>query len=364
MSLEQPGSTTSLPGETIKVLLLEDIHKNAVKLFSEQYNHFLEGYEIESYAKALQGEELIEKIKHVHIIGIRSKTQLTKEILEQASSLLAIGCFCIGTNQVDLTAAAELGIPVFNSPYANSRSVAELIIAQIISLARQLGDRNRELHNGNWQKISKNCLEIRGKVLGIIGYGHIGSQLSVLAEALGMTVIFYDIHPVLAMGNSRATRSLDQLLEKSDWVSLHVPATPETKNLMSKERIQKMKPGSFLMNASRGDVVDLDALADSLKCGHLSGAYVDVFPSEPKKNGPGFTTPLQGLPNVLLTPHIGGSTEEAQGAIGSEVARKLIRFVSEGCTMEAQNFPACDVPSKPNVHKILNCHRNVPGVLK
>eukprot|EP00123_Amoebidium_parasiticum_P015336 comp22909_c1_seq1/m.36240 comp22909_c1_seq1/g.36240 ORF comp22909_c1_seq1/g.36240 comp22909_c1_seq1/m.36240 type:complete len:414 (-) comp22909_c1_seq1:256-1497(-) len=352
------STPTSYPKKKIKILLLEDIHANAIQMFQDQ------GFQVETSKKAMQGEELLEKIKDVHIIGIRSKTSLTKEVLEKAERLLAIGCFCIGTNQVDMPAAAAKGVPVFNSPYANSRSVAELIIGQIISLARQLGDRNMELHAGNWQKVSKGCLEIRGKTLGIIGYGHIGSQLSVLAESMGMRVIFHDIVPKLSLGNSKQADSLEALLKTSDFVSLHVPATPETAYMIRKEQIAMMKPGSFLLNASRGNVVEIEAVAEFIQSGHLAGAYVDVFPKEPKGNGLGFETPLRGLKNVMLTPHIGGSTEEAQAAIGVEVAGKLIKFVNEGTTLEAQNFPAVDLPPTPNTHRILNCHHNVPGVLR
>jgi D-3-phosphoglycerate dehydrogenase len=350
---------TSYPKGKIKVLLLENLHENGIQLFQN------EGFEIQKSSKSMTKEELIETIKDVHIIGLRSKTQLTSEVLSHAKRLLAIGCFCIGTNQVDLNYAEELGIPVFNSPYANSRSVAELIIAQVISLSRQLGDRNREIHEGVWNKVSANCHEIRGKTLGIVGYGHIGSQLSVLAEAMGMRVIFNDIIPKLALGNAIQTESLEDLLGRSDFVSLHVPATPETEYMIGKKQIAAIKPGGFLLNASRGNVCVVEEIAAALQSGHLAGAYVDVFPKEPKGNGPGFETPLRGLANVLLSPHIGGSTEEAQASIGSEVASKLIRFVNEGCSLEAVNFPAIDLgPRSPKFHRILNVHRNVPGVLR
>ncbi|KNC74661.1 D-3-phosphoglycerate dehydrogenase [Sphaeroforma arctica JP610] len=310
------------------------------------------------------GDELKEALKDVHVIGIRSKTKLTAEVINAAPKLIAIGCFCIGTNQVDLKAAAARGIPVFNSPYANSRSVAELIISQIVSLARQLGDRNREIHEGNWNKVSAECYEIRGKTLGIVGYGHIGSQVSVLAESMGMRVKFYDIVPKLALGNASQSGTLQELFEEADFVTLHVPATSETAYMITKVEIAWMKPKSYLLNASRGNVVVIEDLAAALKSGALSGAYVDVFPTEPKGNGNGFETPLRGLKNVLLTPHIGGSTEEAQAAIGVEVASKLMRYTNSGTTTDAVNFPQCDLPYLEVTHRICNVHRNVPGVLK
>jgi len=277
---------------------------------------------------------------------------------------LAVGCFCIGTNQVDLQAAATRGIAVFNSPFSNTRSVAELIIGQIINLARQLGDRNMEMHRGVWKKTAKGCYEIRGKTLGIVGYGHIGSQLSVIAESLGMQVIFYDIIAKLALGNSRPTKDLEVLLKTADFFSLHVPETEETKGMIKADQLKLMKKGSFLLNASRGTVVDIDALAASLRSGHLGGAYVDVFPEEPEKNSNDWKIALQGIPNVLMTPHVGGSTEEAQAAIGVEVAGKLVNFTNNGSTDSVSNLPEISLPSRKNAHRILNIHKNVPGVLK
>ncbi|KAJ1783045.1 D-3-phosphoglycerate dehydrogenase 2, partial [Coemansia sp. RSA 2167] len=289
-------------------------------------------------------------------------------VLSHANKLIAIGCFCIGTNQVDLTYAASRGICVFNSPFSNSRSVAELVIAEIILLARQLGDRSREMHDGVWNKVSNNCYEIRGKTLGIIGYGHIGTQLGVLAESLGMHVIWYDILPLMPIGMSTAVESLDEVLAEADFVSCHVPETPETKNMIGARELALMKPGSYLINASRGTVVDIDALAVSLKSGHLAGAAVDVYPKEPLANGPGFESPLRNCPNTLLTPHIGGSTEEAQRMIGIEVATAATKFVNTGASINAVNFAECDLRAIPSTDRttvrIVNVHQNVPGVLR
>ncbi|KAJ1728517.1 D-3-phosphoglycerate dehydrogenase 2 [Coemansia biformis] len=346
----------------IKVLLLENVSPKAVEILKKA------GYQVDSYTKALDKATLIEKIKDVHAVGIRSKTRLTEEVLSHAHKLLTIGCFCIGTNQVDLGYAASRGICVFNSPFSNSRSVAELVIAEIILLARQLGDRSREMHDGVWNKVSKKCYEIRGKTLGIVGYGHIGTQLGVLAESLGMNVIWYDILPVMPIGMSKAADSLDEVLGTADFVSLHVPETPETKNMIGARELALMKEGSYLINASRGTVVDIDALAVSLKSGHLGGAAIDVYPAEPLANGPGFESALRNCPNTLLTPHIGGSTEEAQRMIGVEVATAITKFVDSGASINAVNFAECDLRAIPSTDmttvRIVNVHQNVPGVLR
>eukprot|EP01121_Diplochlamys_sp_Union-15-3_P015107 TRINITY_DN4930_c0_g4_i1.p1 TRINITY_DN4930_c0_g4~~TRINITY_DN4930_c0_g4_i1.p1 ORF type:complete len:424 (+),score=52.52 TRINITY_DN4930_c0_g4_i1:46-1272(+) len=347
------------PRKQIKVLLLEGIHEDAVKKLQ------WEEFQIESLKISLKGEELKKKLSNVHVLGIRSKTKVTKEILDAAPNLLCIGCFCIGTDQVDLTAAQNKGIPVFNSPFCNSRSVAELIIAQIITLARKLGDRNREMHSGTWNKTSANCYEIRGKVLGIVGYGHIGSQLSVLAEAMGMRVVFYDIRNVMPLGNSLPLPTLEELLKRSDFVTLHVPETPQTKNMIGAKELNLMRKGAYLLNASRGSVVVISDLVKALKSGQLNGAYVDVYPVEPSKNNCPFQNELQNCPNTILTPHIGGSTLEAQQAIGEEVAGRVISFIMTGNTMGAVNFPQIDVPyGGPTTHRVLNVHYNHPGVLK
>ncbi|KAG0748394.1 hypothetical protein G6F57_005532 [Rhizopus arrhizus] len=348
----------------VKILLLENINETAIKAFKKQ------GYQVETYSKALAGEELLEKIRDVHIIGIRSKTKLTKQVIEQAKNLLAIGCFCIGTNQVDLQAAANQGIAVFNSPFSNSRSVAELVIGEIITLARQLGDRNNEMHQGIWNKLSKNCFEIRCKVLGIVGYGHIGSQLSVLAEAMGMTVYFYDILQIMPIGQAKPVDSLDELLAISDFVSLHVPETEETKNMIGDHEIKKMKKGSYLINNARGTVVQIPALIKYLQSGHLAGAAVDVFPQEPASNGPHFDyyPELLQCPNVIMTPHIGGSTEEAQRMIGIEVSQALTKYTNDGTSLNAVNFPEIDLRAiredDKNIVRVLHIHQNIPGVLK
>ncbi|RKO91934.1 hypothetical protein BDK51DRAFT_18207 [Blyttiomyces helicus] len=345
----------------IKVLLLEGVNPTGIKVLTSA------GYQVESHAKALAPDVLKEKIKDVHVVGLRSKTQLTAEILAEAKNLLTIGCFCIGTNQVDLEYAASHGISVFNSPFSNSRSVAELVIAEIIALSRQIGDRSNELHKGQWNKTSTNCHEIRGKTLGIVGYGHIGSQLSVLADSMGMKVLLYDTLQLMPLGTAHPVGSLEELLGASDFVTLHVPETDETKNMISDRELELMRKGSYLINASRGSVVDIAALAKKLQNGHLAGAAVDVYPAEPFANGPGFETPLIGCPNTILTPHIGGSTEEAQSSIGIEVATALTRYLNNGTTLAAVNFPECDIRTPTADQKtvrILNCHHNVPGVLK
>lgn len=324
------------------------------------------GYEVETLKGALTEDELREKIRDVHAVGIRSRTPITAKVLENANKLLCIGCFCIGTDKVDLSAAAMKGVPVFNSPYQNSRSVAELIISMIISLARQTGDRNMEMHKGEWKKTARGCLEIRGKTLGIVGYGHIGSQLSVLAEAMGMRVIFYDTLSQMPLGNSKPVADLATLLKDSDFVTLHVPQTPETKNMISEKEISLMPKGSFLLNASRGTVVVIPDLIAALKSGHLGGAYLDVYPEEPTENGPtDLFTELAKCPNTIMSPHIGGSTTEAQVAIGEEVAHRFSTFITTGNTWGSVNFPTMDLAySGEGTHRIINVHANRPGVLK
>ncbi|OQX68015.1 MAG: D-3-phosphoglycerate dehydrogenase [Sorangiineae bacterium NIC37A_2] len=350
-------SQTSYPKNKIKVLLLENIHESGRALFRA------DGLDLEVLSGALGEEELRERISDVHIIGIRSKTNITASVLEKADRLLAIGCFCIGTNQVDLEAAKRRGIPVFNAPFSNTRSVAELVISDVVALARHIPDNIRDMHQGVWQKSATGSFEVRGKSLGIVGYGRIGRQVGVLAEAMGMKVSYYDIEQQLPMGNNKPILDLDVLLAESDFVTLHVPETDETKNLMSRERIAKMKKGAYLLNLARGTVVDIPALAEALKSGHLAGAAIDVFPKEPKGNGPGFESELVGLKNVILTPHIGGSTEEAQYNIGLEVAGRLLDFLNAGMTTGAVNFPQIGQPLLPGKHRILNVHKNVPGVL-
>ncbi|KAL6051156.1 hypothetical protein QOT17_019356 [Balamuthia mandrillaris] len=353
------NNNTSFPKNKIKILLLEGVSESAVQLIQK------ETFQVECIKGKLGVDELKEKISTVHAVGIRSSTKLTEEVLAHAKRLLCIGCFCIGTNQVDLEAAQKRGIPVFNSPFCNTRSVAELVIAQIISLARCLGEKNKELHAGIWNKSSKNCHEIRGKTLGIIGYGHIGSQLSVLAEAMGMRVIFYDIIPKLSLGLSRSCSSLEELLQEADFVTCHVPETPETKNMIGEKEIGMMKPGSYLLNASRGTVVVIPALAEALRSGHLAGAYVDVYPTEPLEYTKEWECELRDLPNTILTPHIGGSTEEAQESIGVDVASKIVNFINQGSTIAAVNFPTLELSyAGPRTHRILNIHQNVPGVLR
>jgi len=341
----------------MRIVLLENIHSSAETTFKA------EGFVTDRISGSLAEDELIEKCSDAHIIGIRSKTQLGSKFFDSANRLLAVGCFCIGTNQVDLSAARLKGIPVFNAPFSNTRSVAEMIIAEVVMLARKLGDRNIELHRGEWKKSAEGCYEIRGKTLGIVGYGKIGSQVSVLAESIGMNVLFFDIVPKMPMGNGSACSSLEELLSKSDFVSLHVPETDSTKNMIQLAQLRAMKRGSYLLNASRGTVVDLNALREVLQSKHLAGAAIDVFPVEPKKNDDRFEHPLQNVANVILSPHIGGSTEEAQFNIGIEVASSLIRFINEGTTTSAVNFPKVEPPAHEQWHRILNVHRNVPGVL-
>lgn len=347
---------TSFPKNQIQVLLLENIHPSAQYMIRE------EGFQLEVLSGALSEEELAKRIERVHLVGIRSKTNITDAVLAEAKRLLSIGCFCIGTNQVDLAAANRRGIPVFNAPFSNTRSVAELVLSEVVMLARRLGDRNSEMHQGNWQKSASGSHEVRGKTLGIIGYGHIGTQVGILAEAFGMRVIFHDIVARLPMGNNKPADSLDALLAESDFVTLHVPATELTRNMIDAGLIAKMKSGARLLNLSRGNVVDIPALAAALREGRLSGAAIDVFPKEPKNNKELFESELKGIPNVVLTPHIGGSTQEAQEMIGREVAAALLKFVNSGATLGAVNFPQVEPPPQ-GLHRILNVHRNVPGVL-
>jgi D-3-phosphoglycerate dehydrogenase len=331
-----------------------------------------EGFEVVNLAKSPPESELRALLESAHVIGIRSKTELTAPLLQNAKNLAAIGCFCIGTNQVDIAKARRLGMPVFNSPFSNTRSVAELTIAEIICLHRRLTDKNRQMHEGTWDKSADGAHEVRGSTIGIVGYGHIGSQVSVLAEAMGMRVLFYDILPKLALGNARQVRSLTELLESSDVVTLHVPATAQTENLIGAQQIARMRPGSALINNARGSVVDLDALATAIRSGHLSGAALDVFPTEPAGKGERFESKVQGLPNVILTPHVGGSTEEAQQTIAEDVCSKLIKFLKIGSTTGAVNVPEVELPEQQGggqpdepvrSHRVLHFHDNVPGVL-
>ncbi|MEZ4312014.1 MAG: phosphoglycerate dehydrogenase [Polyangiaceae bacterium] len=353
-----PRTASAPPGATLKVLLLENIHPSADERFKGV------GLSIERRSTALKEDDLIGALAGVHMVGIRSKTHITERVLAEAKDLLAVGCFCIGTNQVDLKAANRAGVPVFNAPFSNTRSVAEMVIAEVITLARQLGDRSREVHRGVWRKVSSHCYEVRGKTLGLVGYGHIGQQLGVLAEALGMRVLFHDVAAKLPMGNNRSVPALGDLLAQSDFVSLHVPETPETKDLIGANELAKMRRGAYLINASRGTVVVIPALAEALRSGHLAGAAIDVYPTEPESNTESFVTELAELPNVILTPHIGGSTEEAQEAIGREVSQTLSKLLTTGATVGAVNFPQVDLPPYKNAHRILNVHRNVPGVLR
>ena len=349
---------TSLDKSKIKILLLEGVHSSAVQTFTKA------GYSnVELLAHALEGDELKAKIADVHFVGVRSRTQLTREVLEAAKKLVGIGCFCIGTNQVDLIAAQEKGIVVFNAPYSNTRSVAELVLAEAILLLRGIPEKNAVAHRGGWLKSADNAFEIRGKTLGIVGYGSIGTQLSVLAEGLGMHVLFHDVVAKLPLGNAHQAASLDDLLSRSDIVTLHVPELPSTQWMMGEKEFAAMKPGSIFINAARGTVVVIDELDKALKSGKLLGAAVDVFPVEPKSNKDEFISPLRGLDNVILTPHIGGSTMEAQANIGLEVADKLVRYSDNGTTISAVNFPEVALPEHPGQNRILHVHHNVPGVL-
>lgn len=352
------ATKTSYPKEKIKILFLENISDTAVKNFRHQ------GYvQVNKISKALTGEELMDEVKDVHILGIRSKTQITKNILTAAKKLQAIGCFCIGVNQVDLKAATKTGVVVFNAPYSNTRSVAELVIGAAIMLIRRIPDKNKAAHEGIWMKDTKDSYELRGKTIGIIGYGNIGSQVSVLAEALGMKVVFYDIETKLPLGNAEDAKSLKELLGKADVVTLHVPETSQTKNLINKTNLKYFKKGSVLINYARGEVVDLEALSKAINDEQIGGAAVDVFPWEPEKNGDIFQTPLQNCSNVILTPHIGGSTEEAQQNIGEDVSNKLFNFLEKGITTGSHTVPALALPPLESAHRILHIHNNVPGVL-
>lgn len=344
----------------IKVLLLEGIHQNAIDVLNAS------GYSsIKLLPKSLTGDALKAALKDVHFLGIRSRTDMTAEMLEAAPKLTAIGCFCIGTNQVDLKSAAQRGIPVFNAPYSNTRSVAELVVGEAIMLLRGIPDKNALVHRGGWSKSAEGSVEVRGKTLGVVGYGHIGTQVSILAEHMGMRVIYYDIESKLPLGNAKPVQKLNQLLVESDVVSLHVPETPATKNMIGRAQIAHMKKGAHLINAARGTVVDIDALAEALEKKHLGGAAIDVFPAEPKSNDEEFLSPLRKFDNVILTPHIGGSTLEAQANIGTEVAEKLVRYSDNGSSVTAVNFPEVTLPEHAGTGKsrLLHIHKNVPGVL-
>lgn len=350
--------TLSLNKDKIRFLLLEGVHDNALKVLNGA------GYTNIEYLKtALDEAELIEKIKDAHFVGIRSRTQLTRKVLESAEKLIAIGCFCIGTNQVDLEAALELGIPVFNAPYSNTRSVAELVLAETIMLMRGIPEKNAVVHRGGWNKSAKDSYEVRGKTIGIVGYGSIGSQLSVLAESLGMKVIYHDVVTKLPLGNAVQAASLDELLEQADIVTLHVPDLPSTRNMITKEQFDKMKDGAFFINAARGGCVDIDDLAAALQSKKLLGAAIDVFPKEPKSADEEFFSPLRAFDNVILTPHVGGSTQEAQANIGLEVGEKFVKYSDQGDTTSAVNFPNVSVPFIEGTHRLLHIHKNVPGVL-
>ena len=348
----------SLEKDKIRFLMLEGLHDNAFNVLSEAGYH-----NVENIKTALDPEELSEKIKDAHFIGIRSRTNLTRDILEKAEKLIAIGCFCIGTNQVDLDAARELGIPVFNAPYSNTRSVAELVLAEIIMLMRGIPEKNAVVHRGGWNKSAKDSYEVRGKTLGIVGYGSIGTQLSVLAESLGMKVIYHDVVTKLPLGNATQVGSLEELLGKADVVTLHVPDLPSTRNMITATELAAMKQGAHLINAARGKCVDIDALAAALESGHILGAAIDVFPKEPKSADEEFESPLRAFDNVILTPHIGGSTQEAQANIGLEVADKFVRYSDMGDTATSVNFPNVSMPQKEGTHRLLHIHKNVPGVL-
>jgi D-3-phosphoglycerate dehydrogenase len=349
---------TSLDKAKIKILLLEGIHKSAVDaLKADGYSN------VECHSKSLSGPELLTAIRNAYFIGIRSATQLTSDLFDQAPRLIGIGCFCIGTNQVDLEAAQDRGIPVFNAPFSNTRSVAELVLAEVIMLLRGIPYRNAQAHRGAWVKTAAGSYEVRGKCLGIVGYGRIGTQVGLLAESLGMRVIYHDVENKLALGNARPATSLAALLETADVVTLHVPETASTQGMIGAAELAQMSPGACLINASRGTVVEIDALVEALRSKRLAGAALDVFPEEPKAAGEAFVSPLQGMDNVLLTPHIGGSTEEAQQNIGIEVAGKLIKYSNNGSSLTAVNFPEVSLPEHPGKQRLLHIHRNQPGVL-
>jgi D-3-phosphoglycerate dehydrogenase / 2-oxoglutarate reductase len=350
---------TSTSGDRAKILLLEGVNDSAVDLIAGS------GFKnIARLAKALDADALRAAVEGIELLGIRSRTQLPQEIFSAANKLIAVGCFSVGTNQVDLDAARQRGIPVFNAPFSNTRSVAELVIGEIVMLLRRILPRSAAAHVGGWDKSAEGSREVRGRTLGIIGYGNIGSQLSTLSEAMGMKVIYYDHTDKLRHGNTEPVESLEELLSQSDIVSLHVPETPATHGMIGEAQLRLMKRGAYLINNSRGTVVDLDALASALGDGHLAGAAVDVFPVEPSSNADRFHSPLQGLANVILTPHIGGSTEEAQERIGREVARKLIDYVESGSTMGAVNFPQVQLPARPQGTRFSHVHRNVPGMMR
>jgi len=357
--VEEPSlGKPSLDKNKIKVVLLEGVHESAVEAFRAN------GYtRVDYHPKSLPPAELKTALADAHIVGIRSATNLTSDLFNHAQKLVCVGCFCIGTNQVDLDTAEKLGVPVFNAPFSNTRSVAELVLAEAIMLTRGIPARNAAAHRGDWIKTATGSHEIRGKCLGIVGYGHIGTQVAVLAEAAGMQVVYYDIESKLALGNARPMPTLHALLEVADVVTLHVPETPQTAGLIGKEEFAKMKKGARFINAARGTVVDIDALTEAIKSKHVAGAAIDVFPHEPKTAGEEFISPLRGLDNVILTPHIGGSTEEAQQNIGTEVADKLLRYSNNGSTLGAVNFPEVSLPAHPGKHRLLHIHNNQPGVL-
>ena len=350
--------STSYPKGKLNILLLENINEEAVAVFKQNgYNN------ITVLKSSLSEDELVSRIGDVHILGIRSKTQVTKKVLDAANKLLGIGCFCIGTNQVDITAAMRKGIVVFNAPYSNTRSVAELVIGASIMLIRRIPEKNKLMHEGIWMKDASNSHEMRGKIMSIIGYGNIGSQLSILAENLGMKVIFYDTSSKLPLGNAIAAESLNDLLNVADIISIHTPATSSTHHLINSDALQQCKKGAILINYARGEVVDTDAVSTALRDGLLSGAAIDVFPQEPSANGDLFTSPLQQMPNVLLTPHVGGSTEEAQVSIGLDVSNKLLQYVETGASSGSLSIPEIILPVQEDTHRILHIHKNVPGVL-
>lgn len=353
-----PYMKTSFPKENIKILLLEGVHPATIEMFNKaEYTN------IETKTSAMDENELMDSIDDIHILGIRSKTNITQKVLDKAHKLLSIGCFCIGTNQVDMVAATNKGVAVFNSPFSNTRSVAELVIAECIMLMRKTIEKNDAAHKGIWLKDSKDCFEVRGKTLGIIGYGHIGSQVSVLAESLGLKVIYYDVEPKMPLGNAEPVKKLEQLLKKADIVTLHVPGAKSTKNIINEKTLKQMKQGAILINLSRGDVMDTDAVKVALETKHLGGLAVDVFPQEPASKGDVFKSPLQGLTNVILTPHIGGSTTEAQKNIGIDVSTKLISFIDTGSSVGSHSVPPLSLPIQHNAHRLLHIHKNVPGVL-
>lgn len=348
----------SLSKDKIHVVLFENIAESAVSTLANA------GYaNVTRLAKSQVGDELAETLSTAHMVGVRSRTHLTKEVIAAAPKLMGIGCFCIGTNQVDLPAAALQGVPVFNAPHSNTRSVAELVVAETVMLYRGIGDKSMDAHAGRWNKSASGSHEVRGKTLGIVGYGHIGSQVSVMAESMGLRVVFFDTEKKLPLGNAEQLDGLEQLLSRADVVTLHVPAAASSVNLMSRTRIASMKRGAMLLNLSRGNVVDIEALAEALESGHLGGAAVDVYPTEPKSNDEPFTSPLQNKPNVILTPHIGGSTQEAQHNIGMEVATKLIQYSDQGNTMSAVNFPNISLTPHVDAHRLLHVHHNRPGVM-